>query len=54
MMWLTRGQSDGKNEQAISKDLECQNSDSGSLSSALNEGSSLSCKMNLISVETQK
>ena len=54
MIWLTRGQSDGRNEQAISNDLECQNSDSGSFSSALNVGSSLSYKMNRISVETQK
>ncbi len=39
-MWLTKGQSEGKNEHAISKDFECQNSDSGSFSSALNVGSS--------------
>jgi len=51
---LTKGQSLGRKEQAISKDFECQNSLSGSFSSALKVGSSLSYKINLISVETQK
>ena len=54
MIWFTRGQSEGKKEQAISNDFECQNSDSGSFSSALKVGSSFNYKMNLISVETQK
>ena len=53
-MWLTKGQSEGKNEQAISNDFECQNSDSGSFSSALKVGSSFNYRINRISVETQK
>ena len=53
-MWLTKGQSLGRKEQLISKLFECQNSLSGSFSSALYKGSSLSWRMNQISVDTQK
>jgi hypothetical protein len=57
-MWFNNGQSLGKNEQAMSKDMVCQSSLSDvffsieKLSNLLI--SSFSCIMNLISVDAQK
>lgn len=55
---MSRGQSDGKKQQAISNDLACQYSDSFALTTGSNSLhwsiSSLSWIMNLISVEMQK
>lgn len=55
-MWFNRGHSLGKNVQAISRAFACQNSDSSSLCllTSADKYYSLDCKMNLISVETQK
>ena len=55
-MWLSNGHSLGKKVQAISNALACQNSDSSSLCflTGVVRYYSRDCKMNLISVETQK
>ena len=55
-MWFNKGHSLGKNVQAISRALACQNSDSNSrvLLTGEERYYSLDYRMNLISVETQK
>jgi len=51
LIWLSKGHSPGKNEQAISRLLACQNSLSFYFSLASKLASSFIYKINLISVE---